>query len=40
VLASTGGPDPSNRSNVVTIPYAGGKPKVLARNADLPDWNR
>jgi hypothetical protein len=25
---------------VVTVPYAGGKPKVLANNASEPDWSR
>jgi Tol biopolymer transport system component len=40
VLASTGGADPSNRGNVVTIPFSGGKAHVLIKNADLPDWDR
>jgi hypothetical protein len=40
VLGMTGGPDPANRHNVVTIPYAGGKPKVLVRRAAYPDWTR
>ncbi len=40
VLGTTGGPDPSNRHNVVTMPYTGGKPKVLVRRAFDPDWNR
>jgi Tol biopolymer transport system component len=40
VLGMTGGPDPGNRHNVVTIPYAGGKPKVLVRRAAYPDWTR
>jgi Tol biopolymer transport system component len=38
VLASTGGPDPSD-SNVVTIPYTGGPLRVLARHARSPSWN-
>jgi hypothetical protein len=40
VLGMTGGPDPANRHNVVTIPYAGGKPTVLVRRAAYPSWNR
>jgi hypothetical protein len=38
VLGMTGGPDPSNRHDVVTMPYAGGKPTVLVRRASSPDW--
>ena len=40
VLGMTGGPDPSNRHDVVTLRYAGGKPKVLVRRAAYPDWTR
>jgi hypothetical protein len=40
VLGMTGGPDPSNRHDVVTIPYAGGKPTVLVKRAAYPDWTR
>ena len=40
VLGHTGGPDPTARHNVVTIPYAGGDPEVLVRRASFPDWNR
>jgi hypothetical protein len=40
VLGATGGADPSNKHNVVTMPYTGGKPKVLVRRAFDPDWNR
>jgi Tol biopolymer transport system component len=40
VLGQTGGADPGNRHNVVTVPYAGGKPKVLVRRAAYPDWTR
>jgi Tol biopolymer transport system component len=40
VLGMTGGADPANRHNVVTMPYAGGKPKVLVRRAAYPDWTR
>jgi hypothetical protein len=40
VLGYTGGFDPGSGHDVVTIPYAGGKPKLLAKNAFLPDWSR
>ena len=40
VLGQTGGADPNNRHNVVTIPYRGGKPKVLVKKASEPDWSR
>jgi Tol biopolymer transport system component len=40
VLGYQGGFDPSNEHNVVTVPYAGGEPTVLARNASEPSWNR
>jgi hypothetical protein len=39
VLGHTGGPDPSARHNVVTIPYRGGEPRVLVRRAAFPDWS-
>jgi Tol biopolymer transport system component len=39
VLGHTGGPDPTNRHNVVTMPYGGGKAKVLVRKAFDPDWS-
>jgi Tol biopolymer transport system component len=39
-LGQTGGLDPGNRHNVVTIPYKGGKPTVLVRHATDPDWSR
>ena len=39
VLGHTGGPDPTNRHDVVTIPYRGGDPKVLVRRAGFPDWS-
>lgn len=38
ILAATGGPDPSD-SNVVSVPYGGGKLRVLARHAHSPDWS-
>jgi dipeptidyl aminopeptidase/acylaminoacyl peptidase len=39
VLGYTGGFDPGLRHDVVAIPYGGGKPKILAKNAFLPDWS-
>jgi len=38
ILATTGGPDP-NDSDVVSLPYGGGRLKVLARHAHSPDWS-
>ena len=40
VLGSTGGFEPGPGHNVATIPYAGGKVKILVKNAFEPDWNR
>ena len=40
VLGDTGGFEPGPDHNVVTIPYTGGKPKVLAKNASEPSWSR
>jgi Tol biopolymer transport system component len=40
VLGSLGGFEPGPGHKVVSIPYAGGKPKVLAKNASEPDWSR
>lgn len=40
VLGFEGGFDPGNSHDVVTIPYAGGKPKLLVKNAFEPDWSR
>jgi hypothetical protein len=40
VLGHTGGPDPTARHNVVTVPYGGGEPEVLVRRASFPDWNK
>jgi hypothetical protein len=39
VLGATGGADPSSAHNVVTMPYKGGKAKVLVKRAFAPDWN-
>jgi Tol biopolymer transport system component len=40
VLGSLGGFEPGRGHKVVSIPYAGGRPKVLANNASEPDWSR
>ena len=40
ILAHTGGPDPANAHDVVTVPYGGGEPKVLVEDAAYPDWTR
>jgi hypothetical protein len=40
VLGHTGGPDPGRAANVVTMPYRGGKAKVLVKHAAFPDWSR
>jgi hypothetical protein len=40
VLGHTGGPDPGRAGNVVTMPYRGGKAKVLVKHAAFPDWSR
>jgi Tol biopolymer transport system component len=39
VLGWLGGFEPGPGHRVVTIPYAGGKPKLLAKNAFEPDWS-
>jgi Tol biopolymer transport system component len=40
VLGFEGGFDPGNRHDVVSVPYGGGKPTVLAKNAFEPSWSR
>lgn len=40
VLGSLGGFEPGPGHKVVSIPYRGGKPRVLVKNASEPDWNR
>jgi Tol biopolymer transport system component len=40
VLGSIGGFEPGPGHRVVSIPYVGGRPKVLANNASEPDWSR
>lgn len=39
VLGYTGGFDPGAEHDVVSVPYKGGKGKVLAKNAFEPDWS-
>jgi Tol biopolymer transport system component len=40
ILGHTGGPDPQAAHDVVSVPYGGGKPKVLVEDAAYPDWTR
>lgn len=40
ILGYRGGFDPSTRPSVVTVPYGGGRPHVLVRNASEPSWTR
>lgn len=40
VLGSLGGFEPGPGHEVVSIPYKGGRAKVLAKNASEPDWSR
>jgi Tol biopolymer transport system component len=40
VLGFTGGFEPGPDHDVATIPYGGGKTKVLVKNAFEPDWSR
>jgi Tol biopolymer transport system component len=40
VLGYEGGFDPGNKHNVASVPYGGGKPTVLAKNASEPSWSR
>jgi hypothetical protein len=40
ILGHTGGPDPQAAHDVVSLPYGGGKPKVLVEDAAYPDWTR
>jgi Tol biopolymer transport system component len=39
VLGATGGFEPGPRHNVVSIPWGGGRQRILARNAFEPDWS-
>jgi Tol biopolymer transport system component len=40
VLGYVGGFEPGPRHDVVTVPYGGGRPKILVRNAYEPSWSR
>ncbi len=40
VLGASGGGDPGLKHDVQSIPYGGGRPKVLAKNAFEPSWSR
>ncbi len=40
VLLQSGGLDPTDRHDVVTVPWEGGAPTVLVRNARTPSWSR
>jgi Tol biopolymer transport system component len=40
VLMQTGGLDPTDRHDVVTVPWEGGTPTMLVRNARAPSWSR
>jgi Tol biopolymer transport system component len=38
VLGSTGGFEPGSRQAVVSVPWSGGRPKVLVQGASSPSW--
>jgi Tol biopolymer transport system component len=40
ILGFTGGFEPGPKHNVVSVPYTGGKPKTLVKQAFEPDWSR
>lgn len=40
VLGQTGGFEPGTRHDVVSVPFKGGRARVLAKNAFEPDWSR
>jgi len=40
ILGMTGGFEPGPGHKVLSIPYGGGQPKILAKNAFEPDWSR
>lgn len=40
VLGFEGGFDPASKHDVVSVPYGGGKPTVLAKGAYEPSWSR
>jgi hypothetical protein len=40
VLATRGAFEPTSQTEVISVPYGGGRARVLARHAWSPDWNR
>lgn len=40
ILAHTGGGEPGAQHDVISVPYGGGRPRVLVEDAAFPDWNR
>ena len=40
ILGHTGGPDPGNQHDVVTVPWGGGKVRTVVRDAAYPDWSK
>jgi Tol biopolymer transport system component len=40
VLATRGAFEDTSQTQVVTVPYAGGRPQVIVRHGWSPDWNR
>jgi Tol biopolymer transport system component len=40
ILGMTGGFEPGPGHEVLSIPYGGGRPRLLAKNAFEPDWSR
>jgi Tol biopolymer transport system component len=40
ILATSGGPEDNPSVDVIAVPYDGGAPQVLARDAFGPDWTR
>lgn len=40
ILGMTGGFEPGPGHDALSIPYGGGKPELLAKNAFEPDWSR
>ncbi len=39
VYGSTGGFETGEKENVVSVPWSGGRPKILVRNASSPSWS-
>ena len=40
ILGHTGGPDPGNAHDVISLPYGGGEETLLVEDAAYPDWTR